>query len=79
MLRQLVVKDAGCQYDLTVFLLSPVCEALDPSLKMALQLGESILNAVENDSFLFSIVVAMMPCSDSAFLSRESICFQITP
>ena len=54
-----------------MFLLSLVCKALDPSLKMALQLGESILNVVENDSSLFSIVVAMMPCSDSAFSSRE--------
>ena len=71
MLRQLVVKDASCQYDLTVFLLSLVCVAFDPSLKMALQLGESILNAVEKESSLFSIVVAMMPCSDSAFSSRE--------
>ncbi len=68
--RQLIVEESG-KYGWTVFLLSLVCEALDPSLKMALQLGESILNAVENDSSLFSIVIAMMPCSDSAFSSRE--------
>ncbi len=54
-----------------MFLLSLVCGALDPSLKIALQLGESILNALENDSSLFPIVIAMMPCSDSAFSSRE--------
>ena len=38
---------------------------------MALQLGESILNAVENDFSFFSTAVAMMLCSDSAFSSRE--------
>ncbi len=69
--RKQVVEDASGKYGSTVFLLSLVCEALDPSLKMALQLGESILNVVENDSSLFSIVVAIIPCSDSAFLSRE--------
>ena len=69
--RQLIVEDAIGKYGLTVFLLSLVCEALDPSLKMALQLRESILNAIENDSSLFFIVVAMMPCSDSAFSSRK--------
>ena len=37
--RQLIVKDASCKYGLKVFLLSLVCKALDPSLKMALQLG----------------------------------------
>ncbi len=69
--RQLIVEDASSKYGLTVFLPSLVCGALDPSLKMAPQLGESILNAVENDSSLLLVVVAMMPCSDSAFLSRE--------
>ena len=69
--RKLIIEDASGKYGLTVFLLSLVCEAFDPSLKMALQLGESILNVVENDSCLFSTVVAMMPCSDSAFSSRE--------
>ena len=69
--RQLVVEDASGKYRLTVFLLSLVCEVLDPSLKIALQLGESILNAIENDSSLLLGVVAMIPCSDSAFSSRE--------
>ena len=68
--RQLIVEDASGKYGLKEILLSLVCVALYPSLKMALQLVESILNAVENDSCLFSIVVAMMPCSDSAFSSR---------
>ena len=54
-----------------MFLLSLVCEALGPSLKMALQLRESILNTVENDFSLFSIVVAIIPCSDSVFSSQE--------
>ena len=69
--RQLIVEDASGKYGLKEILLSLVCVALDPSLKMALQLVESILNAVENDSSLFLIVVAMIPCSDSAFSSRE--------
>ncbi len=37
--RQLIVQDTSGKYGLTVFLLSLVCEELDPSLKMALQLG----------------------------------------
>ncbi len=69
--RKMFVEDASGKYGLMVFLLSLVCGALDPSLKMALQLGESILNALENDSSLFSIVITMRPCSDSAFSSRE--------
>ena len=34
--RQLIVEDASGKYGLTVFLLLLVCEAFDPSLKMAL-------------------------------------------
>ncbi len=37
--RQLIVEDTSGKYGLRVFLLSLVCEALHPSLKMALQLG----------------------------------------
>ena len=71
MQRQLIVKGASDKYGLTVFLLSLVCEALEPSLKMALHLGERLLNAVENYFSLFSIVVAMVPCSDIAFSSQK--------
>ena len=37
--RKMIVEDASGKYGLMVFLLLLVCEVLDPSLKMALQLG----------------------------------------
>ena len=75
---QLIVEDASGKYGLTVFLLSLVCEALDPRLKMALQLGESILNAVETDSSLLLVVVARCRALTAHFRHEKLICFQIT-
>ncbi len=37
--RKMIDEDASSKYGLMVFLLLLVCETLDPSLKMALQLG----------------------------------------